>query len=65
MAKGRMRQMRQHAVNQAAMVWGMFGDMKAEQLGKFVETGKIDAEAAVERIPFNPAMLEDLQKRAQ
>ena len=64
MAKGRARQLRQHAVHQAGLVWGMFQGMQPQQISQFVELGTID-EAAPERIPYDPGILQDLQKRAQ
>ena len=64
MAKGRSKQMRMHAVNQAGMVWGMFQGLQPEQLHQFIETGVLD-EPEVERIPYDPKILEDLQKRAK
>lgn len=65
MASGRCRQLRLHAVQQAGLVWGLFQGVRDEQLGRFVRTGILDAESAVDRIAYNPALLADLQKRAQ
>ena len=65
MTKGRGKQMRMHAVHQASMVWAMFGgEMRREQLQQFIETGAVE-EAQPERIPYDPSILQDLQKRAQ
>ena len=57
--------MRLHAVQQAGLVWGMFQGLRDEQLGRFVRTGILDAESGIERIPYDPQVLEDLHKRAQ
>ena len=62
MAKGRLAQLRLHAVNQAALVWAMTNQLRAEQLGQFVQTGTMD-EPQPERIPYDPQVMEQLQAR--
>jgi hypothetical protein len=62
MARGRITQMRLHAVQQASLVWGMFSGLQAEQLGQFVQTGTME-EAQPERIPYDPTVMEQLQAR--
>lgn len=59
MARGRLTQLRLHAVQQAALVWAEVGP---EQVDQFVRTGRMD-EAMPERIPYDPAVLQELQAR--
>jgi hypothetical protein len=62
MARGRITQLRLHAINQASLVWAVTGELRSEQLERFLRTGQMD-EAQPERIPYDPKVLEQLQAR--
>lgn len=59
MALGRVRQLRLHAVQQAALVWALSGELAAERIERFVAAGRLGHEETEVARP-SPAAMEQL-----